>query len=103
MATIFYCHNLLQLNVILTKTCPQVASENNIKEEKVEPDESEATEMGFEYESLVTDLVGNEEETKEHSSLPDASFNHSMNAESYSAEAGPSGLQPVSGWCHKSE
>lgn len=72
----------------------EVANESAIKEEKVEPDESEAAEMGFEYESLVTDLVGSEEGTKEHSSASDTSFNHSLNAESYSAEAGPSGLQP---------
>lgn len=65
--------------------------------------ESEEEEMGFEYESLVTDLVGDGgEETKEHLGVSAESFNHSLNEESYSAEAGPSGLQAVSRWCHKS-
>ena len=73
-----------------------MASEGVVKEEKVEPDsESEATDMGYEYDSLMTDLMGGGGgEAKEHSASMEP-FNQSLSQDSYSAEAGPSGLQVV--------
>ncbi|XP_045112832.1 chorion transcription factor Cf2-like isoform X2 [Portunus trituberculatus] len=78
----------------------RVASEIGIKEEKIDlENEKEAADMGYEYDSLMTDLIGEEGGgPKEHSASMEP-FNHSLNEESYSSEAGPSGLQvwPVLG------
>lgn len=78
-----------------SKTIQQVVSESGIKEEKIEMEnEKDSTDMGYEYDSLMTDLIGDGGHIKEPSAQQEP-FNHSLNEESYSAEAGPSGLQVV--------
>ncbi|XP_063865080.1 protein abrupt-like isoform X2 [Scylla paramamosain] len=72
----------------------EVASGSVIKEEKIElENEKETADIGYEYDCLMTDLIGDGGgDTKEHGASMEP-FNHSLNEESFSAEAGPSGLQ----------
>ncbi|KAG0722357.1 Longitudinals lacking protein-like [Chionoecetes opilio] len=83
----------------------EVTSGGGIKEEEIELEsESGAADMGFEYNSLMSDLVGEGEDTKPHLSASTESFNPSLNEESYSVEAaGPSGLQAWPGLSEEGE
>ena len=73
-----------------------MASEIGIKEEKIElENEKEATGMGYEYDSLMTDLIEEEGRDPKEQCASVEPFNHSLSEESYTSEAGPSGLQVV--------